>query len=596
MKLSDYVIQFLEEKDIEHLFFVPGGGCMHLVDSLAQSKKIQNVNLLHEQSAAIAAESYAFTKQSTGVALFTTGPGGTNAITGVLSAYVDSIPCFFLSGQVKTSDLKANFGVRSHGSQEADIVSIVKSITKYAVMVQDKNDIRYCLEKAWYEAHCGRKGPVWVDIPLDIQGSDIQPETLRGFVANSPRQPSFSQEAATAFSLITKAKRPIILAGNGLRGAEEEFSAFLAELGIPVIPTWKACDLVPNAHPLYAGKSGTLGERSANFAMQKADLLLCLGCKLDFSVTGFDRSKWAVDAKKIVVDIDEAEINKLQIPLELAVVGDVKVFIQAFLGQLSVSQTKVPSFDGWKAQIRDLRAKYPLNPKPENANGKVPKDEISTYELVASICKNAPLETVVVPASAGTVAEICYQALCVKEGQAVRSNHGLGSMGYELPAAIGAYFALGKEVVTIAGDGGLQLNVQELAVIAGRGLPIKIFVVNNAGYSSIRNMQRNHFEGRYCASNADTGLFLPNMAALAKAYGIESNEVFLPEKLEDTVQAAFAKNGPFVCDVHVDPFCIVSPRSQSKVLENGNLQSSALEDLFPFLSKEELDEAMRIKD
>lgn len=589
MKLSNYVLKFLEEKSVDTMFFIPGGGCMHLADSLAQSKKIEAVNLLHEQSVAIATESYAFTSGKVGAALVTTGPGGTNAITGVLSAYLDSIPCIFISGQVKTSDLKTRFGVRSHGSQEADIVGMVKDITKFAVMVTDKDSIKYHLEKAWYEATHGRKGPVWIDIPLDIQGSSIEPDRLMGFAEPKNSQNNLLEEADKIFQCIRNAKRPIIIAGNGIRGAEEQFYKLIEKLNIPVIPTWKAVDLLSNTHPLFAGKCGTLGERSANFAMQTSDLVISLGSKLDFSITGFDRTKWAVNAKKIVVDIDETEIYKLQSKIDISIVADVKFVIQAMLEQLKNCSwfTQECDFSKWVNRICEWKFKYPIA-KPANAKGIMNDLEISTYDLIEEISKQSDENTVIVPASAGTVAEICYQALKIKNGQMVRSNHGLGSMGYELPAAIGAYFATRKPVITVAGDGGMQLNVQELAIIAGRNLPIKIFVVNNQGYSSIRNMQRNHFEGRYLGSNFETGLILPDMEILSKAYGIESNSVKKPEKLAGVVEETLSSQGAFLCNVFIDPFCIVSPRSTSKVLPDGSIVSTPLEDLFPFLLDEEL--------
>ncbi|MEG0035309.1 MAG: thiamine pyrophosphate-binding protein [Oscillospiraceae bacterium] len=596
MKLSNYVIEFLEKKNISTMFFVPGGGCMHLVDSLAQSEKIVGINLLHEQSAAIAAESYAFTSGGVGAALVTTGPGGTNTVTGVLSAYLDSIPCVFISGQVKTSDLKEQFGVRSHGSQEADIVGIVKNITKYAVMVTDKNSIKYHLEKAWYEATHGRRGPVWVDIPLDIQGISIEPETLVGFTEPQAARTKLDGAAKKILELIIASKRPVIIAGNGLRGAEKEFYNLIDTLNIPVIPTWKAADLIPNDHRLFAGKCGTLGERRANFAMQTADLIISLGSKLDFSITGFDRSKWAVNAKKVVVEIDEAEIYKLQTNIELPIVADVKDTVSALIQEIKTEITALNScdFSAWLEQIEQWGKKYPIC-TPENAMGIKNAEEISTYQLIDEISKQAGENAVIVPASAGTVAEICYQAIKIKSGQMVRSNHGLGAMGYELPEAIGAYFATGKDIIVVAGDGGIQLNIQELAIIAGRELPIKIFVVNNEGYSSIRNMQRNHFNGRYMGSNKETGLQLPDMELLAKAYGVNSSSVSKPRELAAAVKKALNSEGAFLCNVHVDPFCIVSPRSTSKIMADGSVVSTSLEDLFPFLETEELKKELNVE-
>lgn len=593
VKLSDFVINFLEKKGIKTMFFIAGGGCMHLTDSLGQSN-INQVNLLHEQSVAIAAESYAFSGDTVGAALVTTGPGGTNTVTGVLSAFVDSIPCIFLSGQVKTSDLKDRFGVRSHGSQEADIVEIVRSITKYAVLIKDKEEIRYHLEKCWYEATHGRKGPVWIDIPLDIQGAMIDENSLKGFEPAEEEKADFAEEAALMLNMIENAEKPVMIIGNGVRANAEKLIALAEKMSIPVIPSWKAADIMPTSHPMYAGKCGTLGERAGNFTMQTADLLISVGCKLDFSVTGFDRSCWCRRGKKVVVDIDKAEIDKLGTDIQLAVVGDGNVFIDNLEKQIEQNSNKESFFANqaeknrkWLDKIKNWKKKYPIE-KPANALGKFENGKISTYDLIEILSEEMPENSVVVPASAGTVAEICYQALKIKKGQKIRSNHGLGSMGYELPSAVGAYFATGKDVIVVAGDGGMQLNIQELAIIAGRNLPIKIFVVDNQGYSSIRNMQRNHFQGRYVGSSEETGLNLPNMERLGSAYGLKTFGVKEPDKLRETVKLTLETEGAVLCNVCVDEYCIVSPRSTSKVMPDGSIVSAPLEDLFPFLPAEVL--------
>lgn len=589
MKLADYIFGFLEEQEVEAMFYVPGGGCMHLLDALARSKKIKGISLLHEQGVAIATESYSFSKGKIGVALVTTGPGGTNTVTGVLSAYLDSIPCIFLSGQVKTSDLKSSYGVRSHGSQEADMVSIMKHITKYAAMVTDKNKIRYHMEKALYEATHGRKGPVWLDIPLDIQGSDIEVDELIGFYGPVEAEGSYTKEARQIIDLLKEAKRPVIIAGNGVREREEEFKRLIEKLGVPVIPTWKAADIIPNGHPLYIGRCGTLGERAANFAMQKADLLISFGSRLDFSITGFDRSGWAVNSKKVIIDLDGAELYKLQTKIDLPIAGDAGKVIEAL--NKEVEGQDPPAYDKWLLKIAEWKETYSIWKEKRVSNANL----ISTYDFMKELCKQLTEDAVLVPASAGTVAEIFYQALTVKKGQMVRSNHGLGAMGYELPAAIGAQIATGKVVISVCGDGGMQLNIQELAVIAGRRLPIKIFVINNQGYSSIRNMQRNHFQGRYFGSNQESGLYLPDMKALANAYGIPAVQIEKPEQLPKGIAEALETDGPFLCDILIDPDCIVSPRASSKVLPNGQIESTGLENLFPFLPMEELEKELMVQ-
>lgn len=586
MKVSDYIINFLKEKGICHMFFLPGGGCMHLLNSLAENAGMEGISLLHEQAAAIAAESYSFCKGQPGALLVTTGPGGTNAVTGVLSAYIDSIPYFVLSGQVKTTDLKSQYGVRALGSQEADIISMVKDITKYAVMVTKPEEIRYHLERAWHEMTHGRKGPVWLDIPLDVQGDSVDPEKLQSFTPQITTASTNEASIQKTVSLLQNAKRPVLMIGNGVRACGEKLYQLLDKLQIPVIPSWKGVDLLENDHPLYIGRCGNLGERTANFAMQKADFILSLGCRLDYSITGYNRTQWAPQAVKVVVEIDPSELEKLHdANISLSVCEDVNSFVDRLL---EVPFTP-PNLTEWREKIHHWQKKYPVT---HGKTASSPNGMLTTYDFMDILCENAPDEAVFVPASAGTVAEIFHQAVKVKKGQTIRSNHGLGSMGYEIPASIGAFYATERPVICVAGDGGMQLNIQELAVIAGRRLPVKIFVVNNNGYSSIRGMQRTHFMGSYFGSSRETGLFLPDMLALASAYGIAGQRVVTSAELKDCVKQALAANGPFICDVIIDPMCVVSPKAASRVLEDGKMISTSLEDLYPFLPQEELMEEL----
>jgi acetolactate synthase-1/2/3 large subunit len=579
MKLSDYVFEFLSAKETDTVFFLPGGGCMHLLDSLGKVNacgKLKAVSLLHEQAVAIAAESYANTLGKAGCALVTTGPGATNTITGCLAAYMDSIPVFFLSGQCKTSDLKKRYGVRSLGNQEADIVEIVRSFTKYAVMVEDEQNIRYELEKAWFEMTNGRQGPVWIDIPLDIQGAVIDQSTLEGF---SPPLNNKSVDVSGIIKVLTGAKRPLMIVGNGLAKYKEKFYVLAEELQIPIIPTWKAMDYISNNDPLYAGRAGGMGDRYGNLAVQNADLLFCLGAQLDFSVTGYDRTEWAQNATKIVVDIDQAEIAKLEqatniIPI-IADVGDV---IDGLLE--NAKHIKVNDFSEWKDRINEWKRKYPIK-----ADG----NSLTTYALIQSICEQLSDNALVAPCSSGTTAEIFFQAFHVKQGQKVRSNHRLGSMGFDIPNAIGMCIASkGKEVVCVTGEGGMQLNIQELATISGRKLPIKIFAVNNNGYASVRNMQNTHFEKRYLDCDSNSGLFLPSLEKIAYAYELEYVRIDSLESLDRLVEKVLQSNNAVMCEVVVTGDCLVQPRTATQIMPNGSVRSSRLENQFPFLPEEEV--------
>lgn len=588
MKLSDYVMDFLVHRGIKHMFFLPGGGCMHLTDSLGRSENIQGISLLHEQAVAIATEIYASTSEKVGAALVTTGPGGTNAVTGVLSAYQDSVPCIFISGQVKTSDLKSRFNLRGMGTQEAGIVEIVSSITKYAAMVTDKEKIRYHLERAWYEATTGRKGPVWIDIPLDIQGAQIDPNELVGFEAPYETYECAEEQVDEAIKLINQAKRPIIMSGNGVMYCQKEFHMLADFLQIPVIPSWKFADLVSNDHQLYVGRCGTLGERAANFAMQNADLILSLGCRLDYSMTGYDRAKWAPLAKKIVVEIEKNEIDKLELPIELPIVCDVKDFMKKILNKKD--QFDQPDISSWRMRIEEWKKRYPVVSEKfyDDTNG------MSMYAAVAEVAKRLKNDAVIVPSSAGTVAEIVFQSIQLKQGQRLRTNNGLGSMGYELPGAIGAHMATNREVITFAADGGIQLNIQEFATIAGRKLPIKVFLICNNGYASIQNMQRNHFKGYYVASTEESGLFIPDMEKIGKAYGLPVYRAGKISELSEAIENTLAVKGPAMCIMDVSPMSLVEPRSATQVMPDGSIKSSSLENQYPFLSDEELAENMII--
>lgn len=576
MKLSDYVFRFLREQGVDTVFYLPGGGCMHLLDSLGKAD-INSVSLLHEQAVSIAAESYANTTGKAGCALVTTGPGGTNAVTGCLAAYLDSSPVFFVSGQVKTADLRSNYGVRSLGSQEVDIVEIVRSITKYAVMVKDKSRIRCELERAWHEMTSGRRGPVWIDIPLDISGAVIDEELLEGF---TPTETVKRFDVSAIIKELNQAKRPAIIAGNGLSPYKQSFYELVDRLQIPIIPTWKAMDYIPNDHPLYVGRAGGMGDRHGNITMQNADLLLCLGTRLDFSITGYDRTEWAIKAKKIVVDIDKAEIDKLAGSSNLIpVIADVGNVVDNLLKYHD--KIEMQDLTEWKNHIAAWKKKYPIT---------VSMEGLTTQAFVKCLAELLPEGAYVAPCSAGTTAEIFFQVFEVKKNQTIRSNHGLGSMGFEIPNAIGMCIANGgKNTLCIAGDGGMQLNIQELSVIAARKLPIKIFVISNRGYASIRNMQNNHFRGHYLGCDESSGLCLPSLEKISMGYGIDYRQIRTVQEMSLVIENVLKNKEPMICEVIVEGDCLVTPRTATQIFPDGTMRSSPLENQYPFLSIEELE-------
>jgi acetolactate synthase-1/2/3 large subunit len=488
---------------------------------------------LHEQAAAIAADGYAQFTGNLGAALVTTGPGGTNAVTGVAGAWTESTPLFILSGQVKTADIKPNGQMRTRGFQEIDIVSVVRPITKYAVTVKEPWMIRYHLEKAAHLARTGRKGPVWLDIPLDVQRAEIDPETLQRFTLT----PSWwanhlPADVGFALELIGKAERPVILAGHGIKAAHREslFRECAAKLGIPVLTTWRASDLMGDDHPLYCGRPGPLGQPGANLIMQEADLLLSIGARLDFGQIGYDAEFINRDMKKIVVDSDREELSKHRFSVDLSIAADAGLFLEElYTRHLGL---RLRNRQAWLDRCLERRS-----PGSRDALVDVLSDVLTPDDLL-------------VPCSSGSGSNIFMLDFRVKFGQRVLNSPGFGAMGYGIPQAIGACLASGgRRTVCLNGDGGFQLNIQELETVWRLNLPIKYFYLNNGGYASIRATQRKYFDGRYVASDSASGLTFPDISRVAEAYLIRSNRVSEPGELKERVREALDAPGPFICEV-----------------------------------------------
>lgn len=588
IKLSDYVMKFVANLGVKHIFLLPGGGCMHLVDSVGNCKDLEYVCNLHEQACAIASEAYGQYTNNLGVALVTTGPGGTNTLTGVAGAWLDSTPCLFLSGQVKRADIKAGRGVRQMGFQEIDIVEMVKSITKYAAIVTDPQTIRYHLEKAVYLAKHGRTGPVWIDIPLDVQAVKIEESDLVGFDEQEVQKPVDSsllqQQVSETIRLFNQAERPVILVGNGVRlsGAIDEFLKMSELLQIPVLTTWKAIDFLPESHRLFAGRPGAIGQRGANFTQQNSDWLLSLGARLDYGQTGYAHENFARAAQKIIVDIDPSEIGKMKMPIEVPVCADAGNFIREFLKQ----SEKIIAQDrsSWLNRCKHWQDKYPVVlpeywDEPEGVNN---------YVLVDVLSEEMSEEDLLVPGSSGACSEITMQALRVKPRMRIFNTEGLGSMGFGIAAAIGGCVASGgKRTVCIDGDGGFVMNIQELETVKRLNLPIKFFVLNNNGYASIRNTQNNYFQGRLVASDPSSGLTLPDPLKVAEAFGIATAKIANHSNIRQQVRDVLELHGAVVCEVTISPNQFTAPRITSMQRADGTMVSKPLEDMWPFLDREE---------
>jgi acetolactate synthase-1/2/3 large subunit len=588
MKLSDYVAQFIAEQGVKHVFMLPGGGAMHLNDSVGNCSELNFICNLHEQACAIAAEAYARVTNNIGVAIVTTGPGGTNTVTGVTAAWQDSTPCLFISGQVKRSDLAETKGVRQLGIQEVDIVSIVKSITKYAVTIMEPSRIRYHLEKAVYLAKSGRPGPVWIDIPLDVQAAMINSECLEGFdiseiQKNIIDKNVLSKNISSVISLFNNAERPVILAGNGIRlaSAKKDFQELVNKLKIPILTTRLGVDLLSSSNEFCFGMPGSIASRASNFTLQNCDLLIILGARLDMALIAYAPDKLAREAKKIMVNIDNAEIQKVKEIIDLPVCEDVKTFIQEFLKQSGNIKSKNRS--NWINKCNDWKTKYPFV-LPEHHSGNT---GISVYAFSDIISEELNEDSVVLPGNAGNACELFLTAFKVKEGQRVFHNKGTGAMGFAQPSAIGACIASGnKNTICIDGDGGFQMNIQELETIKRLQLPIKFFIMNNHGYASIRASQKVYF-GRLTAADSSSGLTLPDIIKVAEAYGIKAIRISEPENLRKQIKDVLNMEGPVVCDVFVIPDEPRSPRVQSMQMPDGSMVSKPLEDMWPFLDRKE---------
>ena len=594
-KLSDYVISFVFGLNVRHIFMLPGGGCMHLVDSVGRNGKVDFVGLLHEQAAVIAAEAYAQYNNDVGVALVTTGPGSTNAITGVAAAWIDSTPLMILSGQVKRKDMLAGKGIRQMGIQEVDIVSIVKPITKYAVTVIEPESIRYHLEKAIHIARSGRPGPVWIDIPLDVQGAMIEEGRLKGFdqagEAQNLEDGKLAGKADDVIELLNGSVRPVILAGRGIRlaNAEKEFIRLIRAIDVPVLTTWRMMDIMSDDDELYFGRPGSIASRSANFVLQNSDFMLAIGARLDLAQAGHSYANFARGAKKAIVDVDEAEIKKIDASIDAVVVSDAGMFLAVLLDRLDSVRPKDRS--DWISRCREWKARYPVVLHDHLKPGR----RVNTYALIEALSNILSGDDVIVPGSSGSCAEITCQAFKVKRGQRVLNSPGLGSMGFGLPQAIGACLASKRRTVGIIGDGGLQHNIQELETLRRLNIPVKLFILNNNGYAAIRNTHKKFFDGRLVCCDPSSGLTLPDTCRVASAYGLKVKRISDQKNLRQGVLDVLHADGPDVCEVMVDPDLQISPKLSSMARPDGTMESRPLEDLWPFLDREELNSNMIIR-
>lgn len=598
IKVSDFIVDYLYKKGIRHIFLISGGGNIHLIDSIGKSK-INYVCNHHEQASATSAEGYSRVTNTIGVCLVTTGPGGTNAITGVAGSWLDSIPMLVISGQVKRSLMGAKIGgLRQLGSQEINIIDMVKPITKYAITVMKPEDIKYHLDKAFYLAKTGKQGPVWLDVPLDVQGSQIDLNNLKKFnqaeieIEYKDDKNKLRELVAQVIKKLGKSKRPVLYIGNGVRlsSAEKELDHLIKILKIPVLTSYVGYDLVASDNPYFYGRAHALGQRAANFIVQNSDLLLSIGARLDILTVGFTYQAYARKAYKIMVDIDKNELTKPILSIDLPINYDAKQFIVELISQLQSNKVKLKIKD-WLSYGKDLNKKYP----PFLPEFKKDKKFVNQYNFINTICKYFKNNEIIVLSNGIGPLNCSYQVFNVKKGQRIILNLGGAQMGYGLPAAIGACFANNKkQVICFEGDGSLQLNIHELQVMKHHNLPIKLFVYSNDGYQSIVNTQNNLFKGKYVASNNKSGVSCPDYVKIGKAYGIKTFRIQNHTDMIRKIKQVLAYPGPVLCDINTTRNLSLTPKLQTKKTDDGRFVSPPLEDMAPFLSRDELKRNMII--
>ena len=622
VKVSTYVSQFLVDHGITHAFTVTGGGAMHLNDSLGHQEGLTCVYNHHEQACSIAAESYARIHNKMAALCVTTGPGGTNAMTGVVGGYLDSIPMLVISGQVRydTTARSTGLNIRAMGDQEFDITKSAAAMTKYCEMITDPKQIRYCLEKAFYIATTGRPGPCWIDIPVNFQGFSVETDELEGFDPaeyESQMAPHITDEQVDAIiEKIKTSTRPVFYAGNGIRisGGYESFKKVVSLLGIPVATGWDSIDEIYDEHPLYVGRGGIMGDRAGNFAVQNSDLVFAVGNRLSIRQVGYNWKTWARESYVIMNDVDQDEMKKPTLHVDMPVWGDAKELLEKMVTRLEQMKADQDSMEGgklfhnedWIKRCQDWKAKYPVV-LPKHFED---KNHTNVYAFIKELSDRLSEGQVTVVGN-GSACVVGSHAYVIKKDQRFIINSAIASMGYDLPAAIGATVAehgnkalygnsLGdkdvKDVILVTGDGSIQMNIQELQTIIHHKMPIKIFVINNQGYHSIRQTQTNLFNKNFVGIGPQSGdLSFPDMSKLAPAYGYPFFRCEDNAHLEETLDAVLKTDGPVICEIMASTTQLFEPKSATKRLEDGTLVSPPLEDLGPFLDREEFYSNMIIK-
>ncbi len=585
MKLSDYIADFLANQGIRHAFVISGGASVHMIDSIAKHSRIKYICTQHEQAGAMAADAYSRVTGNLGAAISTSGPGATNMITGVCCAYYDSVPVMYITGQVASFRLKRDTGVRQMGFQETDVVDIYKPITKYVIQVKDLKKIRYEMEKACHLAKSGRPGPVVIDIPDDFQREQINPDELEPYVPDqeNKNQGCLSQQVDGCIQLLERAKRPIVILGWGIRlaKADKEAREFVERLGFPVVPTWAMLDMLPSNHPLVVGGFGSHGTRYGNFTVQNADLVLVVGARLDTRASS-PLTTFAREAKKIIIDIDPSELHKFKVlgmEVDILIHADARDFFRMINGR--ITEIAKQDISDWIERINTWKKRYPISQSEYHQ-----QKEVNPYVFVKALSRESA-EGDVIFVDTGCALAWMAQTFEFKEGQRLFHDFNNTAMGYALPASIGASIALdGDPITCVTGDGSLQMNIQELATVLRHNLPIKIFLINNHGFSMIQQTQDQWLNSRYEASTVEGGLAFPDFVKVANAYGYKTITIAKNAELREKIRRVFDIEGPVFCNVEISPKHRVIPQTKF---------GRAIEDPEPLLDRDEFLENMLIK-
>ena len=588
MRVADFIADFIfEELNVKHVFMVTGAGIMHLTDGVASHPKLQAICPHHEQTSSMAIDAYSRASENFGVGFFTSGPGGTNAVTGLCGAWQDSVPCLFISGQVKKKETTNNakiLGLRQFGVQELDMIPIVKYACKYAITLNDPNKVKYEFEKAVHIAKSGRPGPVWIQIPMDVQSSIIDETKLNGFEHDDVIPTASDAEVDKIIKLLKKSKRPVIIAGQGIRisGAISLLEKFTSKFKIPVVTPFLGIDTIKSDLLQYVGKTGVKGDRPANFAMQNSDLIIAIGTSLHVTVIGYTYKHFAREAKKIVIDIDKKSHKKKTIDIDSFILSDAKKFFEKII-KFTENET-LNDYAKWIKQCNEWKKKYPVCLPEYKQN----KKSLNSYLLIDTLCKHSKKNDIFVSDAGGTYYATCQAIQLTKPGQRYIPSGAMATMGYSLPAAIGISVATNKgRVIALTGDGSFQQNLQELQTLIEYDLPVKLFVLNNDGYESIRVSQKNYFNNRLIGESNQSGLSFPDTLKIAKAYGIKAVRIRNYQELENKLDGILNFDKAVIVDVIIPRDQPIIPTVSSVVNPDGTMSSRPLEDMAPFLDREE---------